>query len=277
MSKLRRYLSGCSRFKSDESGAVALLLGLAAIPLVMAAGMAVDYGNAVSVQARLQAAVDAAALASGREANLSEVQLTRVAKDYFHSNFGNPASAGTPEVTLSVNGNDVTVEAHVVVKNYLTKVAGYDTTLISARSEVTKQANGLEVVLVFDNTGSMGSQSRLSTLKVAANDFVEILFGPRETADTLKIGVVPFSQFVNVGPRKSDAFWLDTTGLNQLSMTTSNSLHGTTGGPGRQSRTEPGQVAWSLATVIASVDDTTPNVTNPSHVVPACIRTGRTR
>jgi hypothetical protein len=77
---------------------------------------------------------------------------------------------------------------------------------------VSKEATGLEVALVFDNTGSMASQSRLSTLKVAANDFVEILFGPRDEADTLKVAVVPFSQFVNVGPDKSNRLWVDTNG-----------------------------------------------------------------
>jgi Flp pilus assembly protein TadG len=205
------------RFGKDVSGALAPVLGLAAIPLIMAAGVAVDYGNAVSVQARLQAAVDAAALAAGREANMSNSDLERIAKDYFHSNFGTPANAGTPTMEMTVNDNGLKVEGAVTVNNYLTKVAGFDTTRISASSEVTKEATGLEVVLVFDNTGSMGSQSRLSTLKVAAHDFVEILFGPREVADTLKIGVVPFSQFVNVGPDKSDAYWIDTTGANQLS------------------------------------------------------------
>ncbi|MEO9877703.1 MAG: TadE/TadG family type IV pilus assembly protein [Anderseniella sp.] len=205
------------RFGKDVSGALAPVLGLAAIPLIMAAGVAVDYGNAVSVQARLQAAVDSAALAAGREANMSNSDLERIAKDYFHSNFGTPANAGTPSMELTVNDSGLKVEGSVTVNNYLTKVAGFDTTRISASSEVTKEATGLEVVLVFDNTGSMGSQSRLSTLKVAAHDFVEILFGPREVADTLKIGVVPFSQFVNVGPDKSNAYWVDTTGANDLS------------------------------------------------------------
>jgi len=220
------------------------------------------------VQARLQAAVDAAALASGREANLSEAQLTRVAKDYFNSNFGHPANAGTPEVTLSINGNDVTVEAHVEVKNYLTKVAGFDTTPISARSEVTKQATGLEVVLVFDNTGSMASQSRLSTLKVAANDFVEILFGPRATADTLKIGVVPFSQFVNVGPSKSNAFWLDTTGLNQFSHVNFElpTWHNWRAWQAIQDRSWTGCVESRAGD--ASVDDTTPNATIGATLFP---------
>ncbi len=211
------FVSKLPGFGKNVSGSLAPVLGVAAIPLFMAAGLAVDYGNAVSVQARLQAAVDAAALAAGREANKSNSDLERIAKDYFHSNFGAPANAGTPTMQLSVADSGLTVEGSVTVNNYLTKVAGFDTTQITASSEVTKEATGLEVVLVFDNTGSMASQSRLATLKVAAHDFVEILFGPREVADTLKIGVVPFSQFVNVGPDKSNAYWLDTTGANNLS------------------------------------------------------------
>jgi Flp pilus assembly protein TadG len=211
------FMSKLPAFGKNVSGSLAPILGVAAIPLIMAAGVAVDYGNAVSVQARLQAAVDAAALAAGREANLSDSELERIAKDYFHSNFGTPANAGTPTMEMSVSDSGLKVEGAVTVNNYLTKVAGFDTTRISASSEVTKEATGLEVVLVFDNTGSMASQSRLSTLKVAAHDFVEILFGPREVADTLKIGVVPFSQFVNVGPDKSNAYWLDTNGINPQS------------------------------------------------------------
>ena len=210
-------MSKLFRFGNSESGALAPILAVAAIPVIMAAGIAVDYGNAISMQARLQAAVDAAALAAGRESNMSESELNRIANDYFNSNFGSPANSGTPQMQLVINDDNLVVNGTVTVKNYLTKIAGFNTTKITATSQVTKEATGLEVVLVFDNTGSMGQQSRLSTLKVAANDFVEILFGPRDVADTLKVAVVPFSQFVNVGPDKSDKFWLDTNGANPLS------------------------------------------------------------
>ncbi|MGI9513049.1 MAG: TadE/TadG family type IV pilus assembly protein, partial [Anderseniella sp.] len=90
------FISKLPRFGKNEKGSLAPVLGVAAIPIFMAAGLAVDYGNAVSVQARLQAAVDAAALAAGREANKSNAELERIAQDYFHSNFGAPANAGTP-------------------------------------------------------------------------------------------------------------------------------------------------------------------------------------
>ena len=262
------FMSKLPAFGKNVSGSLAPILGVAAIPLIMAAGVAVDYGNAVSVQARLQAAVDAAALAAGREANLSNSELERIAKDYFHSNFGTPANAGTPTMEMSVNDSGLKVEGAVTVNNYLTKVAGFDTTRISASSEVTKEATGLEVVLVFDNTGSMASQSRLSTLKVAAHDFVEILFGPREVADTLKIGVVPFSQFVNVGPDKSNAYWLDTNGANQLSREnfSGSSWHNWRAWQAIRNRDWTGCVESRIGNM--SVDDVVPNSGNANTLFP---------
>jgi Flp pilus assembly protein TadG len=215
------------RLWKDQSGNMAAVVAMAAVPLMMAGGAAVDYGNWVSVQARLQAATDAAALAADREVNLTDEELQRVATDYFHSNFGKPKNAGTPEMTLTVSQDGkLRIDAHVTVDNYLMKVAGQNNQVLSATAEVSKESTGLEVVLVFDNTGSMASQSRLSTLKVAANDFVEILFGPRAEADSLKVGVVPFSQFVNVGPDKANAPWLDISGLNPLSQVNFSSTSG---------------------------------------------------
>jgi Flp pilus assembly protein TadG len=188
MRRLGAKISQFNRFLKDQSGNMAVVVALSALPLMMAGGAAVDYGNWISVQARLQAATDAAALAAGREANLGEEELRRVATDYFMSNFGTPRNSGTPNMTMTLDGaGKVRIDANVTVDNYLLKTIGKQSQYITASAEVSKEATGLEVVLVFDNTGSMGSQSRLSTLKVAANDFVEILFGPRDEADTLKV------------------------------------------------------------------------------------------
>jgi hypothetical protein len=142
---------------------------------------------------------------------------------------------------------------------------------------VSKEATGLEVVLVFDNTGSMASQSRLSTLKVAANDFVEILFGPRDEADTLKVAVVPFSQFVNVGPDKSNNGvagyqWLSDQSRDNFDADSS-AARATTGLPGRTSPSGgncTGPAAWKARPGALSVNDTTPNPNIPDTLfVPA--------
>ena len=218
MKQSRKPVLPLKKFVANQSGAAAMVLAVASLPLVMAAGAAVDYGNSVAVQARLQAATDAAALAAGRESNRTHAELEQIANEYFKSNYAAAPDAEQPSMTLSVEADGrLQVNGQVQVQNYLIAVAGYDKTTVTAKSQVSKDATGLEVALVFDNTGSMGNQSRLSTLKIAARDFVNILFGPRETAATLKIAVVPFSQFVNVGPGNANQDWIDKAGLNPFS------------------------------------------------------------
>jgi Flp pilus assembly protein TadG len=271
MRRLGAKISQFNRFLKDQSGNMAVVVALSALPLMMAGGAAVDYGNWISVQARLQAATDAAALAAGREANLGEEELRRVATDYFMSNFGTPRNSGTPNMTMTLDGaGKVRIDANVTVDNYLLKTIGKQSQYITASAEVSKEATGLEVVLVFDNTGSMGSQSRLSTLKVAANDFVEILFGPRDEADTLKVAVVPFSQFVNVGPDKSNRLWLDTGGANRYSNdnfdSTNSSYHNWAAWQDLRNRSWPGCVESRPGA--HSVSDTTPNPNIPDTLFP---------
>lgn len=269
MKQSRKPVLPLKRFVSNQSGAAAIVLAVASVPLVMAAGVAVDYGNSVAAQARLQAATDAAALAAGRESNRTHGELERIANDYFKSNYAASPDTEQPSMTLSVEADGrLQVNGQVRVKNYLTAVAGFDKTTVTATSQVSKDATGLEVALVFDNTGSMGNQSRLSTLKIAARDFVNILFGPRETADTLKIAVVPFSQFVNVGADKSGEDWIDKAGLNPYSKANfkSNSWHNWRAWTEVSNRSWTGCVESRVGTL--SVDDTPPDTGNGATLFP---------
>jgi Flp pilus assembly protein TadG len=54
-----------------NQGNIAMLFGLLCIPLVAMIGLAVDFGRVYSVTSRTQAALDAAALATGRAAQLN--------------------------------------------------------------------------------------------------------------------------------------------------------------------------------------------------------------
>ena len=263
--------SRLARFLRGETGNAAIVTAIALVPLMMAGGAAVDYGNWVAVQARLQAATDAAALAAGREPNMSEDELKALATRYFEANYGQPDNTSTPEVTFSINDDgNIRLDAKVTVENYLMKVVGIDSQDIATSAEVSRESTGLEVVLVFDNTGSMSQSSRLATLKVAANDFVQILFGPEETANALKIGVVPFSQFVNVGPDKASATWLDTGGKNPYSNdnfdASDASYHNWLAWNDLTNRSWSGCVEARAGSM--AVDDTAPDQTNPSTLFP---------
>jgi hypothetical protein len=56
--------------------------------------------------------------------------------------------------------------------------------------------------------------SKLTNMKNAASSLVNILFGSDSSKDDLWIGLVPFSQAVNIGPTRTA--WLDTTYYNTL-------------------------------------------------------------
>jgi Flp pilus assembly protein TadG len=51
-----------SEFKSDRRGGFAVVFALSAFPLILVAGIAVDYSRATSARTSLQKAVDSAAL-----------------------------------------------------------------------------------------------------------------------------------------------------------------------------------------------------------------------
>jgi len=62
-------------FGRSKSGNVAMLFGLAAIPLMVGVGAAVDYGRALLVRERMGNAADAAALAVGSWQGQTKAQL----------------------------------------------------------------------------------------------------------------------------------------------------------------------------------------------------------
>jgi len=65
--------------------------------------------------------------------------------------------------------------------------------------------------MVLDNTGSMAG-SKLTSLKSAATSLVGILYGNQATVEDLWIGLVPFSQAVNIGSSRSS--WTTANAFN---------------------------------------------------------------
>ena len=69
--------------------------------------------------------------------------------------------------------------------------------------------------MVLDNSGSM-SGSKIDALKEAASDLINSLFElslSNPAPDPVRIGIVPFTAAVNVGPEYRNASWMDTLGI----------------------------------------------------------------
>ena len=56
-------------FWKDQQGNIAVIFGIALVPLISAVGMAIDYSRAVNARTALQTALDSAALMISRDAS----------------------------------------------------------------------------------------------------------------------------------------------------------------------------------------------------------------
>jgi Flp pilus assembly protein TadG len=204
---------------ASQGGNVAMIFGLCAIPLFIAAGMGIDMWRAYAVKVRLGAALDAAALAVGstNPANYTTAQLQTRMQNYFSANY--PATAtlgapGTPTMAYSAtNNNIINFTATASVPTMFMRVVGINTLNVGVTSQVTRGISGLELALVLDNTGSMmcgdGETANCSqgvppthmdTLRTDAQSIIDTLFSNSVDTSKLWIAVVPYVTAVNIGP-----------------------------------------------------------------------------
>ncbi len=204
------------RFLQSEHGVTAPIIALAMTSLVAATGASIDYARAQMVQTKLADTLDAAGLAAG--ATLSSQDSSKVAQNYFTVNFPAGYLGATPtpvQVALDQTQTVLSLSATASVPTIFMGMMGVNTMDVSASTEITRQSGGLELTLVMDNTGSMAG-TKLANLKTAAIDLVNILFGKDETKEKLWIGLVPFSQSVNIGTDKLNMNWINKTAYNKL-------------------------------------------------------------
>ncbi len=198
-------------FRRDARGSVFVMAALTALGVVGAVGLAVDAGRAQMAQNKLQNAIDAAGLAAG--ASLNSADLEAVVAKYIALNFASGnlgATLGEVDVTLSDDSQILTATATATLPTTFMTMFGKDSVTLHAETEVTRTNKGMELALVLDVTGSMCQPcSKIDTLKSSAHDLVDILFGDNADSENLWVGIVPFSQAVNIGTEHTD--WLDST------------------------------------------------------------------
>ena len=162
-----KFRNALRAFARARDGNVAVIFGIAAIPLIGFVGAAVDYGHANAVKTAMQAALDSTALMLSREASkLNQADLNSKALAYFNAMFNrSDVQPGTLTINASyttTGGTSVTVSGNVYVPTSFVTVIGFPQIDVGASSTAKWGSNRLRVALVLDNTGSMaaGRQDR---------------------------------------------------------------------------------------------------------------------
>ncbi len=194
----KQLKSKCQNYLLNETGATAVVFAFTLPVLVAAGGLSVDLAKAYNVQNRLGNALDKAALAAANSTgNTSDLEARMNA--FFDANFPDDVLGDSLDLDMTLAGNKLNVTATARVETSFMNLFGKNYVTIDAETEVVRELSGIEIVMVLDVTGSMAG-TNLTALKTASTDFMNIMFSEVEDDEYLKIGIVPYSSSVNVGP-----------------------------------------------------------------------------
>ncbi|MBB4287080.1 TadE/TadG family type IV pilus assembly protein [Roseospira goensis] len=187
------------RLRDDRRGAAALMVALMLLPLLLAIGGAVDFGIAYYLRARLGHAVDSAALAIGSTID-DNVDITDRATDFVRANYPDDAIGWVHDIQVNEVKDTITVSAQATFDTFFLRLFHWPQITVGADAVVVRNIRGLEVALVLDVTGSMMYHGKMGSMRTAAEDMVNILFGDETVHPYLRVSIVPYVTAVNPGP-----------------------------------------------------------------------------
>jgi Flp pilus assembly protein TadG len=202
------------RFRRDESGATVTMFAFAGVAVICMAGAVVDYGRLSKAHSGLQAATDSAALAAARLPSKDAATMRAAADKFFIANTSGMAGQNIQitKFDFQESSGTVTIESSGVLDTTLMSIIGFTTMGFSSRSAALKEVTGtVEMALVLDNTWSMsdsagGGGSKITVLKSAAKNLINTILAQGGT--NVKIGIVPFADYVNVGVGNRNQAWM---------------------------------------------------------------------
>ena len=196
------------RYLSNSSGNIAVITGLTLGIMMLGIGVAVDYSGSTSEYARMQTALDTAVLAAAADAGEDDAYVKAIVENTVRQNFAptKPGDLQSLDVDVTVNENDI---AATVSLDYSTSIMGM---FGRPTMPLTVQSGGprnnvptLNVALVVDTTDSM-SGGNMADLQAAVGELIDAL---EDTGADVRMALVPYGQYVNVGLNRQNAGWVD--------------------------------------------------------------------
>ncbi len=229
---------GFLNYLRSTAGNATMITGLAALPLISAVGVGVDYARVAKEGAALNAAIDSALLAivADSQSDLTGLTTQQVtervalmetkAKSFLEDNFNSEqGDSADIEAEITIQGDTVTMTATHRLPMTFASFVGVPYIDVTKTSEAIRSKDAItpvEIALVMDTTGSMGS-TYMNQAKTAARDLLTTLYGGTKTAKpdnpNIRVSLVPFAAAVrlNKNAYDFDLGWIDTTGASALS------------------------------------------------------------
>jgi Flp pilus assembly protein TadG len=213
-------------FAGANGGNVAMIFGIAAVPLLSFIGAAIDYSRANAARSSMQAALDSTALMVAKDLTngvITTSQISATAQSYFTALYNNKdANSVTINATYTASGSmgsTVQVNGSGAVTTDFMKLAGFPNINFDTSSTSAWGTVRMRVAMALDNTGSMAQDGKIGALRTAASSLVDQLSGLSKNAGDVYISVVPFAKDVNVGSSNFNQSWIDWTDWDAANRT----------------------------------------------------------
>lgn len=185
-------------FARSDKGNVAMLFALACLVIFPLVGFAVDLSRVFVEKQKLQQATDAAALAAAHDAFMTADERRVIVEaylDHLEEDIGRKIEY---DLTQDEEGR-ISLTTRISVNTTIAKLMGIDEIDVGVRSDALEGGADIEVAMIFDVTGSMAG-SRITALRQAGKDLVNIVVKDEQEPYYSKASMVPYSVAVNVGP-----------------------------------------------------------------------------
>ena len=221
-----RFRSAAGRFAGDNEGNIALLFGIAAVPILTFVGAAIDYSRANTARTAMQAALDSTALMVAKDLSDGTIKTSDIdarAQAYFTAlytyNDAKSIAISTTYTASTSKGSTVQVNGTGNVTTTFMKVAGYPKVNFNTSSTAAWGTVRMRVALVLDVTGSMKDDGKMTAMKPAAKALIDQLGALAKDPGDVYISVVPFAKDVNVGATNYNQSWINWSDWDQDNRT----------------------------------------------------------
>ncbi|WP_158234160.1 TadE/TadG family type IV pilus assembly protein [Oceaniglobus indicus] len=187
-------------FSDDESGSMIIFGLYLFMAILLIGGISVDVMRNEFERLKLQNTVDTAVLAA---ADLDQrLDPESVVRDHF-SKAGLGEQLNTVSVSENINSRTVTATSSIDVNTLFINALGVSSLSAMSSGTAREDISDIEISLVLDISGSMGSYGRMANMQDAANHFIDTVLSDERSISSggeVSLSIVPYSTQVNMGP-----------------------------------------------------------------------------
>lgn len=195
-----------TNYSKAEDGTITGFVLVLFLIMVLASGMAIDFMRHETEREAFQDTLDRAVLAAASFEQLNDP--ADVVNSYLMASSYDPNEiALNISYDITLNTREVSIAALYPVNTFFLRLIGIDSLNVAGRATAKTLRRDLEVQLVLDVSGSMRGD-KLAALKVAAAEFIDLMFIPGEEADWphTTVSLIPFTGQVAVPRYMADQY-----------------------------------------------------------------------